>query len=104
MDAFAISMGLLPVPIENTSTPCFSPLTLSCSTAAGLYISQAVRSGFLPFDLNLPANFAAVVVLPAPCKPTIIMTVISFPDFSGISVVVEPIRETISSLTIFITI
>ena len=34
--ALAISTGLLPVPIENTSTPCFSPLIFNCSTAAGL--------------------------------------------------------------------
>ena len=59
-------MGLCPVPIENTSTPCLLPLIVSCSIAAGLYTSQATSKGFLPLALNFPASLAVVVVLPAP--------------------------------------
>ena len=53
--------------------------------------------------MNFPANLAAVVVLPAPCSPTIIMIEVSEGDFKTISVFSEPISFTSSSFTIFIT-
>ena len=102
--AFAILAGLWFSPIENTSTPCFSPLTCSCLIAAGRYTSHATRSGFLPFNLYFPASFAVVVVLPAPWRPAIIITVTALPGWSLISVVSEPINFTSSSFTILITI
>ena len=102
--ALAISAGLFLFPMENTSTPCFSPLICNCSIAAGRYTSQAASSVFFPLVFNLPAIFAVVVVLPAPCRPTIIMTVSSFPGRNAISVVSEPMSLTISSFTILMTI
>ena len=90
--------------MENTSTSCFSPLIWSCLIAAGRYTSQATSRGFFPFNLNFPASFAVVVVLPAPCRPHIIMTVTDFPGWKFSSVVSEPIRAVISSFTILITI
>ena len=102
--AFAIFTGLFLSPMENTSTSCFSPLIFNCSIAAGRYTSQATSSGFLPFCFNLPAILAVVVVLPAPWRPTIIITVICCPGRSAISVVSEPMSLTISSFTILITI
>ena len=104
MAAFAILTGLWPVPMEKTGTPCFSPFFCSCSTAAGRYTSQAAKRGFLPFAFSLPAILAVVVVLPAPCRPAIMITVISLLGFKAISVISEPISFTSSSLTIFITI
>ena len=67
-------------------------------------MSQATSSDFFPFNFSFPAIFAVVVVLPAPCRPHIIITVMDFPGCIFISVVSEPIRETISSFTILITI
>ena len=55
-------------------------------------------------DFSLPASFATVVVLPAPCRPAIMNTVISFPGRRGNSVVSLPISFTSSSFTILITI
>ena len=102
--ALAISAGLFLFPIEKTSTPCFSPFISNCLIAAGRYTSQAARSGFLPFALNFPASFAVVVVLPAPWRPAIMITVMAFPGWSLISVVSDPIRLISSSFTILITI
>ena len=90
--------------MANTSTPCFSPLTCNCFTAAGRYTSQATSKGFFPFSFTLPAILAVVVVLPAPCRPHIIRTVIALPGWYVSSVVSEPMRAIISSLTILITI
>ena len=47
---------------------------LSCSIAAGLEISSEETITFFFFCFNKLANFAAVVVLPLPCKPTINIT------------------------------
>ena len=99
-----MSAGRFLSPMEKTSTPCFSPLICNCSIAAGRYTSHAARSVFLPLVLSLPAILAVVVVLPAPCKPTIMITVSSLPGRKAISVVSEPMRFTISSFTILITI
>ena len=90
--------------MEKTSTPCFSPLTCSCLIAAGLYTSHATRRHFFPFCLNLPASFAVVVVLPAPCSTHIIRTVMAFPGCSCISADSLPISAISSSFTILITI
>ena len=102
--ALAILTGFCLSPMEKTSTPCFSPFIWSCVIAAGRYTSHATRSGFLPFDLNLPASFAVVVVFPAPWRPAIMITVTSLAGRSAISVVSDPIRFTSSSFTILITI
>ena len=102
--AFAMSAGLFLSPIEKTSTPCFSPFIFNCSIAAGRYTSQATSSDFLPLLLSLPAIFAVVVVLPAPWRPTIMITVSSLPGLKAISVVSEPISLIISSFTILMTI
>ena len=102
--ALAMSTGSWFSPMEKTSVCCFSPFTWSCLIAAGLYTSQATRRGFFPFCFSFPAIFAVAVVFPAPCKPHIIMVVMDLPGWSLISVVSDPIRATISSLTILITI
>ena len=102
--AFAISTGAFWFPMVKTGTPCFSPLISNCLMAAGRYTSQAVRRHFFPRSLYLPASLATVVVLPAPWRPHIIITVTSLDGRSFISVVSEPISLSISSLTILITI
>ena len=47
----------------------------SCAIAAGRYTSAATSSGRFPFLRRNSASLAESVVLPAPCKPTIISTV-----------------------------
>ncbi len=103
-EALAMSTGSWFSPMENTGTPCFSPLIFNCWTAAGRYTSQAASKGLRPLAFHLPAILAAVVVLPAPWSPTIIITVISLDGFKAISVVSEPMSRTSSSFTILITI
>ena len=58
----------------------------------------------MPLVLSFPAILAVAVVLPAPCKPAIMMTVTALPGCMAISVVSLPMREIISSLTILMTI
>ena len=99
-----MSTGFCLSPIVNTGTPCFAPFTSNCLIAAGRYTSQATNKGFFPFFLSCPAIFAQVVVLPAPLRPAIRKTVISFPGLITSSVISEPIKDSISSFTIFITI
>ena len=53
---------------------------------------------------DVPASLAAAVVFPAPCKPHIIITVVALPGCNSNSVVSDPIKDTISSFTILITI
>ena len=50
-----------------------------------LYTSHATNNGFFPFNFNFPAILAVVVVLPAPCRPAIIITVVACPGSSLIS-------------------
>ena len=102
--AFAMSTGFWWSPMAKTSTCCFSPLICSCLIAAGRYTSQATSSGRFPFSFSFPAIFAAAVVLPAPWRPHIIIVVIALPGWNCNSVVSDPIRAIISSLTILITI
>ncbi len=90
------------VPFSNTSTPTFLPTTLSCSIAAGRYTSHPTSRGFLPPFFNSNASLPQSVVLPAPCKPHIIITV------GGLGATVSfaldgPISSISSSFTIFIT-
>ena len=80
----------------------WAPNTCNCFIAAGLYTSQATNNGFLPSFLNIFASFAAVVVLPDPCKPTIIIIVGGFGDIF-ILASVPPNNSTSSSFTILIT-
>jgi len=89
-------------PILNTSIPTCPPTTCSCLIAAGLYMSQATRSGFLPCFLSISPSLPQVVVLPAPCSPTIIRTVGGLEE-NTILLLVFPISSVICSLTILIT-
>ena len=79
-----------------------APTTCNCLIAAGLYISHATRSGFLPCFLRIFASFPAVVVLPEPCNPTNIIIVGGF-GVKFILLSVPPSSSTNSSLTIFTT-
>ena len=54
----------------NTGTPTCPPSCSSCSLAAGRYTSAATRHGAFCSRFSRRASFAAVVVLPEPCKPT----------------------------------
>ena len=101
--ARAMFTGSAPLPIEKTGTPTFSPFTRNCSMAAGRYTSQAASSGLCPFAFNFPASLAAVVVLPAPWRPAIRITVMSLSCAILISVVSEPMSLISSSLTILTT-
>ena len=62
-------------PLENTSTSIDCASVFNCSTAAGRTRSPATRRTFLPCFLKMLAILAACVVLPVPCKPTIMMVV-----------------------------
>src|SRR5680860_1566891 len=75
MAALTIFTALSFLPMEKTGKSDFSPNTCSCSMAAGLYTSVAIKSGECPFFLKYLANFTAVVVLPVPCNPTNIIIV-----------------------------
>ena len=63
-------------PISNTGMSSCCPTTCNWLMAAGRYTSQAASRGRFPYWRRIsPASFAPLVVLPAPCKPTIITTV-----------------------------
>ena len=65
-------------------------------------MSQAASMGFLPCLTSHPASLAAMVVLPAPCRPQSIYTV-NGPEDQVSLALVPPISWVISSLTILIT-
>ena len=71
----AISVGDWPAMIASVSTPVCSPSCFNCSWAAGRRVSsEAIRTFFRSrFDSRL-AILPVVVVLPEPCRPTIMMT------------------------------
>ena len=52
---------------------CFASVR-NCSTAAGRCVSAAIKYGRRPSLRSLSASLAAMVVLPAPCRPTSINT------------------------------
>ena len=85
----------------GTSTCC--PRTSSCLIAAGRYTSHAAKRGFLPRFFNIRASLPAVVVLPAPCSPTSIITVNPEDDIV-ILLCVPPKSSVSSSRTILITV
>jgi hypothetical protein len=83
-----------------TGTPTCSPSVCSCSTAAGRYTSQATMRVWRISRFILRASLPAVVVLPEPCSPTIMITV------GGVGAIVSPTRfspsmAVSSSCTIF---
>ena len=59
----------------TTGIPSWAPRVLSWSTAAGRYTSAAASNGCCPCFWKWRASFAALVVLPEPCRPTSITTV-----------------------------
>ena len=89
--------------IRYTGTSVCCPSTSSCLIAAGRYTSQAARSGRCPFFLNISASLPAVVVLPAPWRPTSMITVIPV-DESVILLWVPPKSSVSSSRTILMTV
>ena len=95
-----ISTGL-PWPSSYTGMPIDLPSTCNCLIAAGRYTSAATRSGFLFFLLRIQrAILPAKVVLPEPCRPTIMMPTGAGPE-RLISLVSPPITATSSSWMIF---
>ena len=62
--------------LKDRECPADRRRPAAASMAAGRYTSQATSSGRLPNWRRMsPASLAVVVVLPAPCRPTIITTV-----------------------------
>ncbi len=59
---------------DSTGTSTRSPSCWSCVTAAGRYGSPATSITLSPFERSKRASFPAPVVLPEPCKPTIMIT------------------------------
>ena len=88
-------------PISNTGMSSCLPTTCNWLMAAGRYTSQATSRGRRPNCRRIrPASFAPLVVLPAPCRPTIITTV--GPLEAVVSLALDPpIRAVSSWLTIF---
>ena len=60
--------------IVRLSPTAFAPTTFSCWMAAGRFTSVDTSSGCRPWPTRYFASFPAVVVLPAPCKPSRRMT------------------------------
>ena len=61
--------------IGSVSTPACSPSWRSCSCAAGRRVSsEAIRTFLFWRSVSRLAILAVVVVLPEPCRPTIMMT------------------------------
>ena len=100
----AISTGLAPgVSSANTGISICLPTTCNCVIAAGRYTSAATSIGCLPCLRRYTANLPAVVVLPAPCKPTSIIIVGGLLEIM-IRLCVPPKRAVNSSFTILITV
>ena len=55
---------------SKTRTPAFPATTFNCAIAAGRLTSVETSSGCLPCPASHFANLPAVVVLPAPCRPS----------------------------------
>lgn len=87
--------------IANTGMSSCLPSVCSCCTAAGRYKSAATNKGRLPCLAKCLANLA-VVVLPEPCNPTIMITV-GGSDAMVMLRWAPPIISVISSYTILTT-
>ena len=71
----AISTGCWPGTIGRVATSAWRPSTASCSCAAGRATSsEAIRTFLRSFSVSRLASLAVVVVLPEPCRPTIMIT------------------------------
>ena len=70
----AICGGVWPATIGSVCTFTCWPSTASCSIAAGRRVSsEAISTLRLPCSVRRRAILAVVVVLPEPCRPTIMM-------------------------------
>ncbi len=70
-----MSTGCCPATIGRVATSHWVPSTASCSCAAGRWTSSDAISTFLrSLSFSRLAILAVEVVLPDPCKPTIMMT------------------------------
>ena len=101
---FAILTTFFSFSFAYTGILSSDPITCNCLMAAGLYTSHATIRGFFPCFLNKLAILPHVVVLPEPCKPTIMIIVGSF--WFGLKFILlsfPPSKSTNSSLTILIT-
>ena len=86
----AICGGVWPSTIGSVSTPTCRPRMASCSIAAGRRVSsEAISTLRLPWSVRRRAIFAVVVVLPEPCRPTI-MTATGAGAFRSIGSAFEP--------------
>ena len=100
----AISTGFAPgVSSENTGISICLPTTCNWVIAAGRYTSAATSIGCLPCLRKYTASLPAVVVLPAPCKPTSMMIVGGL-EAIMIRLCVPPKSAVNSSFTILITV
>ena len=74
MARLAMSSGPWPAMMGSVAMPACSPSTRSCSMAAGRVVSsEAISTRFFSLVCSSRPNFADVVVLPEPCRPTIRM-------------------------------
>ena len=100
----AISTGVWPATIGSVATPTCSPSTRSCSCAAGRRVSsEAISTFFFCRSVRRRASLAVVVVLPEPCRPTIISGT-GAGAFRSIGTASAPSVSTSWSWTIFTTI
>ena len=99
-----MSTGCWPATIGSVSTSAWRPSTASCSCAAGRATSSEAISTFLRSrSVRRLASLAVVVVLPEPCRPTIMITAGGVTSRSS-SAVSEPSVSTSASWTILTTI
>jgi hypothetical protein len=74
MARLAIWTGVWPATIGKVGTLTCSPSTASCSIAAGRRVSsEAISTLRLSRSVRRLAILAVVVVLPEPCRPTIMI-------------------------------
>ncbi len=100
----AMSTGVCPATIGRVATFTCSPSWRSCSCAAGRRVSSDAIRTFLPWrSVSLLAILAVVVVLPEPCRPTI-MTTTGAGALRSIALPSWPSMSTSSSWTILTTI
>ena len=100
----AISTGVWPAMIGSVATFTCSPSWRSCSCAAGRRVSsEAIRIFLFCRSASRLAILAVVVVLPEPCRPTI-MTTTGAGALRSIVVPSLPSISTSSSWTILTTI